>query len=252
MNRTELAERIKSLGPWYHKIQLAPDLYTTDFNGDFAPKVLGESAHNLDPFLTQYVAGRSVLDLGSNSGVHSFLAEQYGATQVVGVEARARWLEQAEFLRSVRFQGSKVSFVEASITDYLKSDVKFDIVIFRGILYHLSDPFGVLLRLAEVAQETILIETASSDLIPPTCWLPIIENKDNSLAGLDGLAWLPGGPDALEPILHSMGFDDVQVPFWRHKTRCQNPGIKSPYRGWGRFQVIANKCNYGETVDAQR
>jgi len=46
---------------------------------------------------------------------------------------------------------------------------RFDVTVFKGIFYHLPDPIGVLGRLCDLTNETILVDTASSDLIPEAC-----------------------------------------------------------------------------------
>jgi tRNA (mo5U34)-methyltransferase len=94
------------------------------------------------------------------------------------------------------------------IVTYLdSSDERFEITLFKGISYHLPDPISVLSRLCERTNETILVNTASSDTIPEACLTPISETQTPVMSGVDGLAlaWLPGGPAAIRPILEYKG-----------------------------------------------
>jgi len=75
-----LRERIRALDPWFHDIDLGPDLKTkltrcADDSIDH-PKPAWSVIRN---FLPGNLIGRSVLDVGCNAGFFSFEARRLGA-----------------------------------------------------------------------------------------------------------------------------------------------------------------------------
>jgi hypothetical protein len=146
---------------------------------------------------------------------------------------RSHWINQAEFIRSVKYPGAvNINFEVADAKMFLSSAERgFDITVFKGILYHLPDPIGVLLQFGAVTREVMLVDTASADDVPEDCLYPWQESKTHVMSGVDGLAWLPGGPAAVRKIMEYAGFRHFEVPFWRHHD--------SPIRG--RFQIIGSR-----------
>ena len=127
--------------------------------------------------------GQSVLDLGSGSGMDSFMAAvQVGPTGVVvGVDITPEQLEQANQLRSEAF--SNVSFQNAQIDALPFEDNRFDVAISNGVLNLLPDkakgfaeiarvlkPRGKL-ALADIVTEKQLIEGIVCDA---TLWASCI------------------------------------------------------------------------------
>jgi hypothetical protein len=58
------------------------------------------------------------------------------------------------------------------------------------------------------------------------------ENQTQFMSGVDHLAWLPGGPQAVGDILKWLGFSEMRVDM-KHDSW---PGGLSD---WGRFRIIA-------------
>src|SRR5579864_4284716 len=90
----QLEERIASLGPWFHNIDLngvwtAPN----HFLGDF-PNVKWKHVYRAFP---EDLAGASVLDIGCNGGFYSLALKKRGAGRVLGVDVDDRYLNQARF-----------------------------------------------------------------------------------------------------------------------------------------------------------
>lgn len=117
------------------------------------------------------VQGRSFLDLGACEGYESRALAVRGASSVVAVEGRADLVESA-----------KLSLAGYSNARVIQGDVRtidreglgtFDVVCCFGLLYHMSNPFNLLKRLAAVCGDTLLLEThiapepwAEKDLVP--------------------------------------------------------------------------------------
>jgi ubiquinone/menaquinone biosynthesis C-methylase UbiE len=106
------------------------------------------------------LVGLRVLDLACAHGHYSFEMAKLGA-QVLGIEGRESWLEQA---RRTKRDASlpNVEFVRDDVRNLSRERYgEFDIVLCLGILYHLDAPdvFGFLDRVFEVCRDFAIIET---------------------------------------------------------------------------------------------
>jgi SAM-dependent methyltransferase len=109
---------------------------------------------------SQSLAGLRILDLGCAHGGYAIEFARRGA-QVVGIEAREAWLDQAR--RSKQDAGlTNVEFIQDDVRNLSKDKYgEFDIILCLGILYHLDAPdvFDFLIRMAEVCQNFSIIDT---------------------------------------------------------------------------------------------
>jgi tRNA (mo5U34)-methyltransferase len=237
--------RARELSPWHFDYEILPGTNTGSLNRPDYADPSKQRVAIVDPgemrtFFQKYypsgLAGKTMLDVACNSGGYCFLSYTLGVERVVGIEVRQHWLDQAEFIRSVKYPDSRnVEFRLQDVQEYLKSaEDNFDITIFKGIFYHLPDPIGVLDRLCGMTRETIVIDTASSDHIPEACLTAVSETRNHVMSGIHGLAWLPGGPAAIKPILSSRGFNSTEVAYWRHNL---------PPAGRGRFRMIGSRLS---------
>jgi len=242
--REAIGARLRELSPWHFDHEILPGMRTGSFNrSEYDSKdhenVILVGTHDVQKFFEKLykndLSGKSLLDLACNSGRYCFLAHELGAVRTLGVEVRKLWVEQAEFVKSIKYSTAKsVEFIQQDIQDYLfNSTDRFEISIFKGIFYHLPNPIGVLARVCDMTAETILVDTDSSDSIPEACLEPYRESMTQVMSGVDGLAWLPGGPAAIMPILEHHGFKFTEVGYWR---RGATTG-----RSRGRFSVIASR-----------
>jgi SAM-dependent methyltransferase len=103
--------------------------------------------------------GKRVLDIGCRDGLFSFLAEQMGAEEVIGIDSNLS-LGATELL--IPYFGSRVKMVEMNVVDLTPETFgTFDFIVFTGILYHLRYPMwslNVVSRLL-VPGGRVLIET---------------------------------------------------------------------------------------------
>lgn len=85
--------------------------------------------------LAQLASGEDVLDLGSGSGMDSFIAAKSVGSggSVVGVDMTHEQLEKAERLRGAAGL-SGVRFIEGRIEDLSFPDASFDVVISNGVI----------------------------------------------------------------------------------------------------------------------
>ncbi|MGH9412860.1 MAG: class I SAM-dependent methyltransferase [Terriglobales bacterium] len=143
---------------WFHRIQLDARTVTP---GD-CPHTAADATARFG--IPEDLTGKTVLDIGAWDGLFSFEAERRGA-QVTAIdttpEKGGNWGGTAGFNFARRHLNSSVRFEQCSVHDLDPARHGcFDYVFFFGVLYHLIDPVGALLKVAAVTRETCLVETA--------------------------------------------------------------------------------------------
>jgi 2-polyprenyl-3-methyl-5-hydroxy-6-metoxy-1,4-benzoquinol methylase/glycosyltransferase involved in cell wall biosynthesis len=102
----------------------------------------------------ELVRGKTVLDACCGEGYASYLmAAEWGAKSVVGVDISDYAIEAAR----QQFGSDRVSFIEASIEDYVEAAIakgqKFDVIVSVETLEHVDDPAGVIAKLSQLLVE---------------------------------------------------------------------------------------------------
>ena len=144
---------------WWHSIEL-PDGTITP--GMKSHELLCTEArsyfHGID------LIGKTVLDVGAWDGFMSFEAERRGAKRVLAVEhdswSGCGWGTKDGFNYAHSRINSKVESLDSDLFD-LDPQVqgKFDVVLFLGVLYHLTDPFGGLKKVADMTNDLLIVES---------------------------------------------------------------------------------------------
>ena len=131
------------------------------------------------------LAGLRAADLGCLEGGFALALAQRGM-DVVGIEARAKNLEKAEFLASY-LKLPNLRFELGDVKDFTRENFgDFDVVLALGILYHLDKPATWLRQIAEVTRSVLIIESHYA----PTddAGLAVL---DSTIANLGPLEWMP-------------------------------------------------------------
>jgi tRNA (mo5U34)-methyltransferase len=149
----EIEQRVRSLGQWFHNLDLhgvktAPD----HFLGDYPNVKWQKFAHAIPADLT----GKSVLDIGCNAGFYSIEMKKRGAARVVGLDSDEVYLNQARFAAEVSGYPD-IEFRNLSVYDVGQLGETFDVVIFMGVLYHLRHPLLALDTLYETVVGDMLV-----------------------------------------------------------------------------------------------
>lgn len=135
----QLEREIASLEPWLQ----GPFLLADDFvipglwRNDQRWQMLDEHLGDL--------AGKRVLDVGSNAGYDPFMFKLRGAGEVVGCEPFT-FVHQARFLESIYQTGVDIRQIGWQQLDPDELG-RFDLLHCNGVLYHEPNPLGMLLRL---------------------------------------------------------------------------------------------------------
>jgi SAM-dependent methyltransferase len=115
------------------------------------------------PYLLQSAGGtlkgKRVLDIACNSGFWSIQCALLGA-QVIGFDARAELIEEADLLKSI-VGTNNLQFTVLDFWDMNPKELgQFDIVLNLGFLYHVPTPLEALELTKKMARHHILLDTA--------------------------------------------------------------------------------------------
>ena len=152
----ELLKELPNLGTWHHHIELAEGITTSPQRATYNP----EDRWNLiRPFIPDDLSGKTVLDLGCNSGYYSMKAKKLGAERVVAVDAFDNAIRQTKFI-SKWFDVNLEIVKEDALVYCLTTEEQFDYIFFLGLFYH--QKYGILMfdRLAEMTKSKLYFESA--------------------------------------------------------------------------------------------
>lgn len=103
------------------------------------------------------VDGAEVLELGPLEGAHTWMLEQHGAARITAVEANRRAYLKCLVMKEV-VGTTRARFLLGDFLAYLREspDVRFDVAIASGVLYHMSEPVELLARLARATDRLFI------------------------------------------------------------------------------------------------
>lgn len=163
---TELADRVRSLGPWPLPFRLDHGVVTRPW--PMGGRSLARETRDRILFRQQLITGTvalllgdelrdaTVLDIGCNAGFFSLDLADRGAKHVWGVDLREENIAQARFLAAY-YGIDNVSF-EVSDADRLPEE-QFDVVLNLGVLYHVTDPLGFMRQTCRLTRQFAVIDT---------------------------------------------------------------------------------------------
>jgi tRNA (mo5U34)-methyltransferase len=223
-DREAVQREVEALGWWYHHFELPSGVWT----GDGEPPAYDpiERWELIEPHLPNDLEGKSVLDVGGNSGYFSLRMKQRGAGRCVMVEPVVEFVEQANFVFE-QFDVD-VEVVNEDVHAYcLTTDERFDYVLFLGLFYHLKYPVLVLDRLAEMTTELIFFQSHIQGPPAETAepgGLGDVEREDLQSASFSRMSFIEGAYrddlsnwwvpnyEALEPLARSAGLKVLARP----------------------------------------
>lgn len=121
--------------------------FTTDARPGYAATTLGVNGR-LDGF--------RVLELGPLEGGHTFQLERLGASEVLAIEANAEAYVKCLIVKEA-LNLERAHFMLGDFTEYLEStNERFDMVFASGVLYHMTDPLGLIESIARVTDRAFV------------------------------------------------------------------------------------------------
>jgi tRNA (mo5U34)-methyltransferase len=154
---------IAALAPWFHNLHLPDGRETAPDHplGDFPAYKWEEIA----PYVPADLAGATALDIGCNAGFYTFELARRGA-RVTGLELDEHYLAQARWAARKFDVADRVEFRQGTVYDLARTDERWDVVLFMGVLYHLRHPLLGLDIAAFRTGGTLIFQTLTTDEAP--------------------------------------------------------------------------------------
>jgi hypothetical protein len=145
----DLTSEFAKLGPWVFQFRID--------GADYGGAVSAVGDPRVDQFFRFAPDAKTILELGSLEGAHTFiLAERPGIQRVLALEGRELNLRKARFVQAL----SKLPNVEFAQANLENSDLaafgKFDAVFCSGLIYHLPEPWKLIAQLRVVAPKLFI------------------------------------------------------------------------------------------------
>ncbi len=100
--------------------------------------------------------GKQVLELGPLEAGHSYMMEQLGASNILGIEANERAYLKCLIIKEI-LDLRRTKFLLGDAMAYLSNPSKrYDVCLASGVLYHMSEPIKMLSLLRTVAPTLVL------------------------------------------------------------------------------------------------
>ena len=213
--RDAIERDIARLAPWFHNLHLPTGHRTAPDHplGDFPAFKWAELA----PSLPEDLSGWRALDIGCNAGFYTFELAHRGA-DVVGIDHDEHYLAQARWAAGVYGLEGRVEFRRFGVYDLARSDERYDLVLFMGVLYHLRHPLLGLDIVTARAKRLLVLQTLT---MPGEEVLEV--GSDTGIHGRDAMLH-PGWPK-LAFIEHALASDPTN--WWAPNHACVEAMVRS-------------------------
>lgn len=213
VDRDEAESRIRSLGPWFHQIEILPGLWTRDVAPMPGPQPRNHPHNRWAKFAPHFPAdmrGIRALDAGCADGYIAIELAKRGAN-VLAVDAAGNMIERLRWAAGTL----GLSNLEARVgkVEDLSGDERFDVVLCLALLYHLKDPLRGLESLSRVT-DTLYLETTTHPGDEPFLWLKPPQPGVHAQP-----KWYPTVSCVVE-MLRWVGFSDVERLVYAAKHRA--------------------------------
>lgn len=144
---------------WYHSFKLP--------NEEITGKLSFEVLDLKRKAITVDFTGKTVLDIGCWDGFYSFEAYKAGASYTLGIDMQPwssqKWRENFVYIKSKLVPECDFNKIRHAMYDAFnidEMDIKFDIVLLLGVLYHVKHPMLLLEKCFNRCNECLILETA--------------------------------------------------------------------------------------------
>ncbi|HYO96087.1 MAG TPA: TIGR04290 family methyltransferase [Polyangiaceae bacterium] len=215
---------VERLSPWFHNLHLPDGTQTCPQHplGDF-PRFKWKQ---LAAHLPENLQGQTVLDIGCNAGFYSFELARRGA-RITALDMNDHYLAQARWAAEVLGLSHQIEFERRQVYDLSRTNRRWDIVLFLGVLYHLRYPLLGLDIVSRCARKTLVLQSLTAPDADPKDFArdyPLDERQpltepgwprlsfiEHAIAG-DRTNWWAPNAACLEAMLRSTGMRVLQRP----------------------------------------
>jgi SAM-dependent methyltransferase len=164
MATQDIETKIASFPAWHYEFDLGGSRTTISAEGGNRNRQEQRARYVFDPLTRAFagsLAGKRVLDLGCNSGYFALQAIERSCDFVLGVDGRQMHVDQANFVFAEKgVESDRYRFIAGDATsEDLGQWGPFDIVLCLGLLYHVSDPGGLIERIAQLNTGALVVDT---------------------------------------------------------------------------------------------
>jgi SAM-dependent methyltransferase len=160
----QLARRVAQFPDWMYEFELGEGVRTPVSNRTLVNRQRERRRYFFDALLKLTggsLAGRRVLDLGCGAGFWSLAAVEAGADFVLGIDAKPRYIEQAQFVFEAKgIEPARFAFEAANAVDATPG--RFGIVLCLGLLSFVTRPLDLFAAIARAEPELVVIDTEVS------------------------------------------------------------------------------------------
>lgn len=197
--KKRITHLLMTLSPWRKGPFSLYDVYVdAEWRSDWKWDRLTPHISNLE--------GKTVLDVGCNSGYHLWRMIGAGAKLAVGIDPMPLFLCQFEAIRKLLGNDQRAHFIPVGIEDMPKLNA-FDTVFSMGVLYHRRSPLDHLFQLkdqlvnnGQLILETLVIEGDDHQALMP----------GERYAQMRNVYFIPSIPTMIN-WLSKCGFKDIDV-----------------------------------------
>ena len=144
---SELKKMIDSVPEWYHTFKfdnlITPNAHTDEIYQNWISQAIPLNLEN-----------KSILDVGKADGYYSFLCEHRGAKKIVATDFSPDLFPG--FSTTQKILNSKVEYRNLLVQYLEKIGENFDIVLFLGVYYHLSNPILALEKIFKFVTDHVI------------------------------------------------------------------------------------------------
>jgi tRNA (mo5U34)-methyltransferase len=247
-----MTDEIAALAPWFHNLHLPDGTQTAPEHllGDF-PTFKWEQIRASIP---EDLAGWTALDIGCNAGFYTFELARRGA-RVTGIDYDERYLSQARWAARQFGVEDRVELRRMQVYDLARSEERWDLVLFMGVLYHLRYPLLGLDIVARRVRRLLVFQTLTmpgEEVFDAPADLDIDDRETMLEPGWPRMAfiehrlaadptnWWAPNHAAVEAMLRSAGLRVTARP--GHEIYLCEPGAAGEHReelDWIRDEMLA-------------
>ncbi len=160
----ELARRLAEFPDWLYEFDLGEGVRTPVSNRTLVNRQLERRRYFFEALLRVSggsLAGRRVLDLGCGAGYWALAALEAGADFVLGVDAKAAYIEQARFVFEAKgIEAQRFGFEVCNAVEVDRG--RFEIVLCLGLLSFVTRPLDLFAAIARAEPDLVVIDTEVS------------------------------------------------------------------------------------------
>jgi tRNA (mo5U34)-methyltransferase len=246
MEPQELKDRIDAFPRWHYRFEFEGGIRTPVAYEGQANRHAERRRYFFEPLLELLggsLAGRRVLDLGCNAGWWSLQALEAGADFVLGVDARADCIEQAELVFEAKaLPRERFRFATANVFDgpgfAAAGEGPFDVALCLGMLDVTARPLELFELMAGLGAELIVLDTGISRMGPAAFEVSALSEPANVVD--HQLTLLPSRRAVVE-LAQEFGYESVALA---HELLDDN-GLEDYRRGQRIAFICARKTGLG-------